>query len=75
MLPRAIRTADQRQGVGRLSYRYAKAVEVVKVARLLVQQMRHTGMKGHYVIPPEVVLRLCVAIDEHAEKGGEEEWD
>jgi hypothetical protein len=74
MLPRAIRTAEQRQDVGQLSYRYAKSVEVVKAARLLVQRMRHTGMRGHYVIPPEVVLRLCVAIDEHAEKGGEE-WD
>lgn len=72
MLPTAIRTGEQRQSEGRLSYRYAKAVEVVKAARLLVERMRHTGRKGIYQIPPEVVLRLCVAIDDHAEKGGEE---
>ena len=75
MLPMAIRNGDGRGREATLAYRHAKATEVCKAATLLVTRMRHTGMKGLYQIPPEVVLRLCSAIDDLGtvvEKGDDE---
>lgn len=75
MLPMAIRNGDGRVREATLAYRHAKATEVAKAARLLVTRMRHTGMKGLYQIPPELVLRLCSAIDDLGEavaEGGDE---
>lgn len=75
MLPMAIRNGEGRGREATLAYRHAKATEVAKAARLLVTRMRHTGMKGLYQIPPELVLRLCSAIDDLGEavaEGGDE---
>lgn len=55
--------------------RMAKAMEAVNAARAMVMAMRHTPIKGHYLIPPAAVLRLCVAVDDvpavEVAKGGE----
>lgn len=74
MMPTSIRTFDRRTSEGRLSYRYAKAVQVVRAAEQLVHEMRQAGRKGVYEIKPEVVLRLCSAIDDHRDQGGDQ-WD
>lgn len=54
--------------------RHAKLAEVYRAAQMLAVRMRHTGMKGLYRIPPDVVLRLCSAIDDAdgvVEEGGD----
>lgn len=75
MMPMGLRTFDRRTAEGRLSHRYAKAVQVVRAAEQLASEMRHTSRKGVYEIRPEVVLRLCSAIDDFRAQGGEESWD
>jgi len=76
MLPTSIRTGEGRGREATLAFRHAKATEVAKAARLLVTRMRHMGMKGLYQIPPELVLRLCSAIDDLGEavEKGDDEW-
>ena len=76
MLQVAIQTSEGRGREATLAYRHAKVSEVAKAASLLVLRMRHTSRKGVYQIPPEVVLRLCSAIDDAGglvEKG-DDEW-
>jgi hypothetical protein len=73
MMPTSIRTFDRRTSEGRLSYRYAKAVQVVRAAEQLVHEMRQAG-KELYQHKPDVVLRLRVAIDDFRDQGGEQ-WD
>lgn len=63
MLPMAIKHSDGRRRETSLAYRHGRAIEVCKAAKSLAVLMRHTSERGLYRIPPEVVLRLCCAID------------
>lgn len=46
------------------AWRMAKLSEVARCARVLLTWLRHTNVKGHYLIPPACVLALCQAVDE-----------
>lgn len=73
--PRKGTSSSAATALADMAHRLAKATEAVNAARAMVMAMRHTPIKGHYLIPPAAVLRLCVAVDDvpavEVAKGGE----
>lgn len=63
MFPTAIRKGELRTAKARSALWDAKRAQVVKAARALLEQLRHTGPRT-YDIPPDVMVRLRVAVDD-----------